>query len=177
MAYKQALVKAAAYCAYQERTQHQVREKAAEWELEADEIEQLIAELINQKFIDEERFARSYVRGKYAARRWGRRLLLQGLREQRLSDYCIRAGMSEIDPEQYWTNLLGLAEKKARAVAGESHPLKRKAKVLAYLASKGYESDLAREAAEHALAAIGGSSAKQRFLDDGDLDFPEADFG
>ncbi len=151
MTYKQALVKAAAYCAYQERTQHQVREKAAEWELEPDEIEELVVEMITQKFIDEERYARSYVRGKYAARRWGRRLLQQGLREQKLSEYCIRAGMSEIDPDKYWENLLGLAEKKARSVAAEPNPLKKKAKILAYLASKGYESDLARDATEEVL--------------------------
>ena len=85
MTYKQALVKAAAYCAYQERTQQDMREKAAEWELEPEEIEQLIAELIGQKFIDEERFAKAYVRGKYSQRRWGRRLITQGLREKKLS--------------------------------------------------------------------------------------------
>ncbi len=159
MTYKQALVKAAAYCAYQERTQNQVREKAREWELEPDEIEELVAEMVTQKFVDEERYARSYVRGKYAARRWGRRMLLQGLREQKLSDYCIRAGMSEIDPDQYWENLLALAVKKAHAVRTEPHPMKRKAKILTYLASKGYESDLARDAAEQALAALGAPTS------------------
>lgn len=170
MTYKQALVKAASFCAYQERTQQQVREKAREWELEPDEIEEVVAEMVTQKFVDEERYARSYVRGKYAARRWGRRLLMQGLREQKLSDYCIRAGMSEIDPDVYWANLLGLAAKKARAVAGESHPMKRKAKVLAYLASKGYESDLARDAAEQALGAAGGKGYAAEVEDDGTAD-------
>lgn len=169
MTYKQALVKAAAYCAYQERTQQQVREKASEWELDPDEIEAVVAEMVTQKFVDEARYARSYVRGKYAARRWGRRLLMQGLREQKLSDYCIRAGMSEIDPDVYWDNLLALAAKKARAVLGESHPLKRKAKVLAYLASKGYESDLARDAAEQALRELGGASALAADSEDDDF--------
>ncbi|MBC7446878.1 MAG: RecX family transcriptional regulator [Hymenobacteraceae bacterium] len=168
MTYKQALVKAAAYCAYQERTQQQVRTKAAEWELEPNEVEELVAEMVTQKFVNEERYARSYVRGKYAARRWGRRLLVQGLREQKLSDYCIRAGMSEIDPDVYWENLLGLAAKKARSVAGESHPMKRKAKVLAYLASKGYESDLARDAAEQALAYLGKAGDTDEEADGGD---------
>ena len=177
MTYKQALVKAAAYCAYQERTQHQVRVKAREWELEPDEIEELVAEMVTQKFVDEERYARSYVRGKYAARRWGRRLLMQGLREQKLSDYCIRAGMSEIDPDVYWENLLGLAAKKARAVAGESHPMKRKAKILAYLASKGYESDLARDATEQALAGTGPSGGRGFLAEDGDADITADDDG
>ncbi len=171
MTYKQALVKAAAYCAYQERTQHQVRTKAREWELEPDEVEELVAEMVTQKFVDEERYARSYVRGKYAARRWGRRLLVQGLREQKLSEYCIRAGMSEIDPDVYWEKLLELAAKKVRGVAGESHPMKRKAKVLAYLASKGYESDLARDAAEQALGTAGGGHRRVDFdEDDGSTD-------
>ena len=171
MTYKQALVKAAAYCAYQERSQHEVRMKAREWELEPDEIEELVAEMVTQKFVDEERYARSYVRGKYAARRWGRRMLVQGLREQKLSEYCIRAGMSEIDPDIYWENLLGLATKKARSVASEPHPMKRKAKVLAYLASKGYESDLARDAAEQALAGSEPTDGRRFAADDEDGDF------
>lgn len=152
MTYKQALVKAAAYCAYQERTQQQVRDKVADWELEPEEIEQLIVDLVKQKFIDEERFARSYVRGK-AQRRWGRRLIQQGLRELRVPDACIRVGMTEIDPDAYWENLLALATKKARSVAGEPDKLKRRMKVLAFLASKGYENDLARDATEEALKA------------------------
>ncbi len=166
MTYRQALVKAAAYCAYQERTQHQVRVKAAEWELEPDEVEELVAEMIAQKFVDEERYARSYVRGKYAARRWGRRLLVQGLREQKLSPYCINAGMSEIDPDLYWNNLVALATKKAHGVAAEPHPFKRKAKILAYLASKGYEADLARDATEHALATAGLTGSPRGAGDD-----------
>lgn len=171
MTYKQALVKAAAYCAYQERTQQDVREKAAEWELEPEEIEQLIADMIGQKFIDEERFAKAYVRGKYSQRRWGRRLIMQGLREKKLSDYCIKKGLAEIDPDEYWTNLLALARKKARAVAAEPHPLKRRAKVLAYLASKGYENDLARDATSEALKDLGAADAADSDADfDGDAD-------
>lgn len=173
MTYKQAVVKAAAFCAYQERSQQQVREKAREWELDDDEIEELVAEMVTQKFVNEERFARSYVRGKYAARRWGRRMLLQGLREQKLSDYCIRAGMSEIDPDVYWENLLTLAAKKARTVVSEPNLLKRKVKILAYLASKGYESDLARDAADEALA--GAHSAGGRTNQDDDDEAAETD--
>lgn len=151
MTYKEALGKAASYCAYQERTQHEVRVKAREWELEPDQIEELIVDMIGQKFIDEERFARSYVRGKNQ-RRWGRRLIVQGLREKRLSEPCIRLALTEIDPDQYWENLQTLAAKKNRTLT-DPHPLKRRYKILTFLAAKGYESDLSRDAVNEVLAA------------------------
>ncbi len=166
MTYKEALVKAAAYCAYQERTQHEVRVKAREWELEPDQIEELIVDLIGQKFIDEERFARSYVRGKNQ-RRWGRRLIMQGLREKRLSEACIRLALTEIDPDQYWENLRALAAKKNRTLT-DLHPLKRRYKILTFLAAKGYESDLSRDAVNEVLQTSGLTDCTEETPDEAD---------
>jgi regulatory protein len=142
---KQALIKAAAYCAYQERTQQEVRDKLYTYGLEPDEIEEVIIDLSREKLIDEERYAGAYVRGKYSLKKWGRRKIMQGLKGKKISDYCIKKGMQEIDPEVYEQNLIYLLEKKNRTEK-ERNPFARKQKLAYYLMSKGYENDLVQDA-------------------------------
>jgi regulatory protein len=142
---KEALLKAASYCAYQERTQQEVRTKLYTYGLSPDEVEELIVKLCAEKMIDEERYAASYVRGKYGIKKWGRRKIMQGLKGKQISDYCIKKGMKEIDPEVYWENLLHLLEKKMRTEK-ESNPFARKQKLTYYLQTKGYEMDLIQDA-------------------------------
>lgn len=140
----EALVKAAAYCAYQERTQQEVRDKLYEYGLYPDEVEELVSYLITENYINEERFARSYAGGKFRLKKWGRLKIRQGLKGHRLSEYCIRAGMSEIDDEAYDQTLTDLLEKKHLSLK-EPDFLKRKQKLVAYALSKGYEQDLVWE--------------------------------
>ncbi|WP_377487442.1 regulatory protein RecX [Pontibacter toksunensis] len=142
---KEALIKAAAYCAYQERTQQEVRTKLYSYGLEPDDVEDLIIRLSQEKLIDEERYAQSYVRGKYGLKKWGRRKIAQGLKSKGISDYCIKQGMKEIDPEVYEENLLGLLEKK-NATEKEKNPFARRQKLSCFLMSKGYENDLVQDA-------------------------------
>ncbi|MDQ3292637.1 MAG: recombination regulator RecX [Bacteroidota bacterium] len=147
---KEALIKAAAYCAYQERTQQEVRNKLYSYGLEFEEVEETIIRLCAEKLIDEERFAKAYVRGKYSLKRWGRRKILLGLKAHQISDYCIRQGMKEIDPEIYWENLLYITEKKSRTEK-ENNPAMRKHKLTQFLLSKGYENDLIQDALQEVL--------------------------
>ena len=142
---KEALLKAASYCAYQDRTQQEVREKLYSYGLEHDDVEELIVRLSQEKLIDEERYAQSYVRGKYSLKKWGRRKIMQGLKAKGISDYCIKQGMKEIDPEAYEQNLLHLLEKK-NATEKEKNPFTRRQKLSYYLLSKGYENDLVQDA-------------------------------
>ncbi|MCJ8164719.1 recombination regulator RecX [Pontibacter sp. E15-1] len=142
---KEALIKVAAYCAYQERTQQEVRTKLFSYGLEPDDVEELIVRLGQEKLLDEERYAQSYVRGKYALKKWGRRKITQGLKSKGISDYCIKQGMKEIDPEVYEENLLNLLEKK-NATEKEKNPFTRRQKLTYFLMSKGYEGDLVQDA-------------------------------
>ena len=142
---KEALIKAAAYCAYQERTQQEVRTKLFSYGLEPDDVEELILRLSEEKMIDEERYAGAYVRGKYSLKRWGRRKIVQGLKAKGISDYCVKQGMKEIDPEVYEQNLQHLLEKK-NATEKEKNPFTRRQKLSYYLLSKGYENDLVQDA-------------------------------
>ncbi|MCX2741315.1 regulatory protein RecX [Pontibacter anaerobius] len=142
---KEALIKAAAYCAYQDRTQQEVRDKLYSYGLEPDDVEELIVRLSQEKMIDEERYAQSYVRGKYGLKKWGRRKIMQGLKSKGISDYCIKQGLKEIDPEVYEQHLLQLLEKK-NATEKEKNPFARRQKLTYFLMSKGYENDLIQDA-------------------------------
>jgi regulatory protein len=142
---KEALIKAAAFCAYQERNHQEVRSKLFSYGLDADEVDELIIRLSAEKLLDEERYAKAYVRGKYSLKRWGRRKILQGLKASGISDYCTKQGLKEIDPEVYEENLLYLLEKKNQTEK-EKNPLVRRQKLAYYLMSKGYENDLVQDA-------------------------------
>jgi regulatory protein len=142
---KEALIKAASYCAYQERTQQEVRSKLFSYGLTPDETEEIIVRLSQEKLIDEERYAQAYVRGKYSLKKWGRRKIMQGLKAKGISDYCMKQGLKEIDPEVYEQNLLHLLEKKNQTEK-EKNPFLRRQKLAYFLMSKGYENDLVQDA-------------------------------
>ncbi len=136
------LQKAASYCAYQERTQDELRQKLKTWGVWGDEAEELIAELVAQNYLNEERFAKTYAGGKFRMKKWGKRRISQELTRRGLTDYTIRQGMQEIDDESYLTTLKALLTKKNAALQKtESSALQRKQKLARYALSKGYESE------------------------------------
>ncbi|MCU0439753.1 MAG: RecX family transcriptional regulator [Raineya sp.] len=139
---KGAITKMAAFCAYQERSQQEVREKLySEYMLDSEEIEFVIAELIGQNFINEERFAKVFVGSKFRVKKWGKLKIKQALRKYQLSTYCINQGLAEITDEEYEKTILEVLKKKNKQVA-EPNFLKRKQKLLQYATSKGYEMDI-----------------------------------
>lgn len=144
------LEKARKYCAYEERCQQQVRDKLYEWELHSKEVEQVVSQLITEGFINEERFARSFVRGKFRIKKWGRVKIKYELKKHRITDYCIRSGMQEISEKEYMNTLRELAEKKSKFIK-EKHPLKKKYKLMSFLTQRGFESDLVRDTVEKVL--------------------------
>lgn len=144
---KTAKLKAADFCAYQERSQQQVRDKLYDYGLHYDEVEEILTELIMEGFINEERFARAFIGGKFRMKKWGRKKILQSLKPHKISDYCVRKGMEEIDPDEYWEALLNQTEKKYNQLSGNSAYI-IKGKLTQHLYAKGFESDLIREAVE-----------------------------
>lgn len=140
----QALEKARNWCAVQERCHSEVRSKLFDWGIREETAEQLISQLIAEGFLNEERFARAYARGKFRIKHWGRIKIVQGLKFRKISPYCIRKGLEEIEEEEYRQTLRGLFEKRCREVK-ERNPWTRKAKIFSYLAGKGYEPEQIRE--------------------------------
>ena len=147
---KTALLKAADYCAYQERSQQEVRDKLYGYGLHHDEVEENLSELITQGYLNEERFAKAYAGGKFRIKGWGKRKILQGLKQHRISEYCIKKGMLEIDPDDYFETLMKHLEKKRPSIKTDSQHI-LKGKLTQHLIMKGFEMDLIQEAIKQSL--------------------------
>jgi len=148
---KTALLKAADYCAYQERSQQEVRDKLYSYGLHQDEVEETISELITDGYINEERFAKAYAGGKFRIKGWGRRKIIQGLKQHRISEYCIKKGMLEIDPDDYFETLVKHLEKKRPLIKSDSTYI-LKGKLTQHVIAKGFEMELIQEAIKHVLS-------------------------
>jgi regulatory protein len=138
---QQALLKAAAYCAYQERCHAEVEDKLAEWGVYGTDAGEIVIKLMEQNYLNEERFAKAFAGGKFRIKHWGRNKIKQELKARKVSDYCIHSGMKEIDDDAYMETLKTLANEKLKSVK-EKNPLVRKNKTAQYLMGKGYEADL-----------------------------------
>ncbi len=139
-----ALIKARAYCVYQERSHQEVRNKLYEWGLWKDNVESAISQLITEGFINEERFAITYAGGKFRIKKWGRVKIKIALKEKRVSDYCIRKALSAIENSDYLDVLKSVLAAKSKTVK-ESNPRKKNYKVAQYAISRGFESELVWE--------------------------------
>jgi regulatory protein len=137
------LQKAASYCAYQERTQDEVKQRLKKWNVWGDEADEIIAELISMNYLSEERFAKTYAGGKFRVKNWGRMKIRQELNRRGLSSYSIEKGMNEIGNDAYVTGLRELlAKKKGLLSKTENDPFKLKQKLARFALGKGYESEL-----------------------------------
>lgn len=138
---QQAKLKAESYCAYQDRSQQEVRDKLYSWGLHQTDVEELIADLITENFLNEERFAFAYVSGKFKIKGWGKIKIKQGLKLHQIPQRLIQDALNHLEQDEYYHKLKGLLEKKA-ALLKESDPYKRKNKLVQYALSKGYENEL-----------------------------------
>lgn len=137
---------AAKYCAYQERCQSEVRIFLQERDLTPDEIEEVIAELISDNFINEQRFANAFVRGKFNIKGWGKFKIKSALAAKQVSETCVNEALENIDQDEYKAALRETAEKKSREKGGFPLSIENKNKVFKYLLSKGFEADYITEA-------------------------------
>lgn len=139
------LKKAANYCVYQERTQAEVRKRLQEWKVWGDEAEEIIAWLITENYLSEERFAKAFAGGKFRVKKWGRLRIKAELKARNMSKYVMEVAMKEIPNDDYYTTAAQLIEKKFESLQTESNYLKRKQRTFNYLISKGYESNIVLE--------------------------------
>ena len=140
----QARIKAESYCAYQERSQHEIRNKLYEWGLHQRDVELIISDLIETNFLNEERFALAYSLGKFRVKGWGKMKIKQGLKFKRVPDKLIQKSLKSIDENDYLYKLRQILEKKS-AVLKENDPFRRRYKLMQYAASRGFEKDLISE--------------------------------
>jgi regulatory protein len=128
-----------AYCAYQDRCHKEEEERLRAYDLIPEAREMILLHLLEEDFLNEERFARSFARGRFRIKKWGRKRIERELRSRDISSYNIKQGLSEIDPDDYQRTLVELAEKKYWQTT-EKHPLRKRKKVADFLLRRGFES-------------------------------------
>jgi len=141
---KQALQKLKHYCAYQERSHNEVKEKLYSlgvWKKDHDEI---IASLIEGDYLNEERFALAFAGGKFRIKQWGRVKIKFELKQKQVSDYSIKKALKQINEDDYFAVLKKLADEKYASLTSEQY-LIRKKKTMDYLMQKGFEIELIKK--------------------------------
>lgn len=138
---RQAKLKLENYCAYQERSQQEVRDKLYDMGLHENEVENIIADLISENFLNEERFVKAYVSGKFKIKHWGKIKIIQHLKLKKISNPLIKIGLQEIEYDEYIQTIKDTIGKKIKEY---NIPLsyQDKAKLVRYVQSKGFENEL-----------------------------------
>lgn len=132
------------YCAYQERCHDEVIQKLKSLNMIPQAIDTIVVYLIDNNFLNEERFACSFARGKFRIKHWGKRRITNELKARNISKYNIERALKEIPNEEYLETFHLIADKQWDAIS-ENNILKKKKKVMDYLLRKGYESNLVQE--------------------------------
>ena len=143
---EQALQKARHYCGYQERSHAETKEKLYGFGLRKQEVEECLSRLIEDDYLNEERFACQFAGGHFRLKHWGRVKITYELKQRQVSEYCIRKALREIDEDDYTATLARLAEDKWQSLRSEKNLFTKLRKAHDYLLQKGYESGLIKEA-------------------------------
>lgn len=142
---EEAKLKLETFCAYQERSEYEIRLKLRLWGFNHEQSDTLVEYLKINHFLDNERFASSFVSGKFSIKKWGRLKIKSHLIQHQIPVESIQKSLEEIDDEKYCEVLQLLAEKKWDSITNVSDQWKRKHKTMTYLQSKGYENDIIQE--------------------------------
>lgn len=140
----EALKKLEYYCSYQERCHKEVEEKLQKMSMIPEAKEKIILHLLEHNFLNEERFAKSFARGKFRIKKWGKQRIIRELKYKRISKYNIDSALKELPEEDYLTTFNELAKKKYTSLT-EMNKQKKKKKLMDYLLYRGWERHLVYE--------------------------------
>lgn len=129
------------YCVYQDRCHKEVEQKLKEFSLIPEAKEMILLSLMENNFLNEERFAKSFARGKFRIKNWGKQRIIRELKFRDISAYNIKTALKEIDEEKYLNTIYKITENR-NSIINESNIYKRKRKLIDFLMRKGYENDL-----------------------------------
>jgi regulatory protein len=132
------------YCVYQDRCHQEVERKMTEYELIPEAKEKILLHLMQHNFLNEERFSKSFARGKFRIKNWGKQRIVRELKIKNISSYNIKTALKEIDDELYIKTIEKIVASKNNTIK-ESNLFKKKKKIYDYLYRKGYESSLIQE--------------------------------
>lgn len=139
---EQAYQKIKHYCGYQERSHAEVKEKLYSFGLWKSDVETLLSRIIEEDYLNEERFARAFVGGRFRMKQWGRVKIKYELKQKQVSEYNIKKAMKEISEEDYQDIFNKLFASKLESLSSEKNVPTRKRKMLDYMLQKGYERDM-----------------------------------
>ena len=132
------------YCVYQDRCHKEITEKLKNMRMIQIAIDDIIGHLIEHNFLNEERFSKSFARGKFNIKHWGRNRIIRELKFRHISEYNIKTALKEFTEEDYYTKLNYLATKKLDSIT-ETNVYKKRKKLADYLLYRGWESHLVYE--------------------------------
>jgi len=139
---EEALQKAKQYCAYQERCHSEVKEKLYSFGLHKKDAEELLSTLIEENYLNEERFAIQFAGGKFRIKQWGRIKIKYALKQKQVSEYCIKKALAAITETDYKRTLEKLFEQKLKTLRSEKNIFSKKRKLQDHLLQKGFEHGL-----------------------------------
>lgn len=132
------------YCAYQDRCHKEVIDKLRDMRMIPQAIDKIIGHLIQENYLNEERFARSFARGKFNIKKWGKKRIVKELKHRDISRYNIQLALQEIEQQEYLNVFDELAQKRLAEIKDKELQKKRK-KLADYLLYRGWESELVYE--------------------------------
>ncbi len=135
---QQAFEKISSYCAYQERSHKEVRNKLYAYGLHRGDVDEILTRLITDGFLNEQRFARAFAGGKFRIKKWGRNKIIHELEAHGVAPKCIQLGLREIDSSDYRKTLTQLIRKKFTETK-EENPFRKRNLVARFVIGKGYE--------------------------------------
>lgn len=133
------------WCSLQERSSFEVTQKLLSWNINKNLIHQIIVDLRNENFLNDERFAEDYARGKFRMKHWGKNKIRLFLLQKKISENIIDEALQKIDLEEYNDCILSLTVKKNESFNAELSAFERKAKLYQFLLSKGFENHLVHQ--------------------------------
>lgn len=132
------------YCVYQDRCHKEVEKKLREYHMIPEAINHIIVHLIEHNFLNEERFAKSFARGKFRIKKWGKQRIIRELKFRDISTYNIKSALQEISDREYLQTFEELSLKKYETLKGKSK-IQAKKKLAGYLLYRGWESAMVYE--------------------------------
>lgn len=139
-----AYLQLAALCAQAEHCQQEMRDKLKRWGVSADAQDRIVARLVEERFIDDERYARAFVKDKIRYNKWGRRKVQQGLWQKHIDADIQERVLDDVDDSEYLAVLRPLLKQKVKSVKASSD-YERTQKLVRFALSRGFTFDLIRQ--------------------------------
>ncbi len=140
------------YCVYQDRCHKEVEQKIRDYQLIPEAKEMILLSLMQDNFLNEERFAKSFARGKFRIKKWGKQRIIRELKFKEISTYNIKTALKEIDEKEYLKTIYQITENRNNVIS-EPNQFKRKKKLIDFLMRKGYENELIYNTVNEVLEA------------------------